>query len=108
MHKQLICNRRKPSAKAIPWRGRRVEIQKNFLLKSPCSCIAQVLVCFATGEAPAPRNPVSIVRVAALLTTGNVVSVGRQPYKVLLVDVTLEGAQAVRLPYVPQLQLTVC
>lgn len=54
------------------------------------------------GVPPAP------VRAAALLTTGNVVSVGRQPYKILLIDVALEGAQAVRFPYVPQLQLTVC
>lgn len=65
-------------------------------------------MCFATGEAPALRNPVSTSGGAALLTTGNVVSVGCKPYKVLLVDVTLEGAQAVRLAYIPQLQLTVC
>lgn len=45
---------------------------------------------------------------AVLLTTGNIVSIGCQAYKILLVDVALEGAQAVRFPNVPQLQLTVC
>lgn len=43
-----------------------------------------------------------------VLTTGNIVSIGSQAYKVLLVDVTLEGAEAVRFVHVPQLQLTVC
>jgi len=70
----------------------------------------QLLVHFGTGEAPATRSPISICHegTAAPLTTGDVVSVGREPYKILLIDVTLEGAQAVRLPYIPQLQLTVC
>lgn len=44
----------------------------------------------------------------SFLTTGNVVSVGSQTNKVLLVDVTLKGAQAVWFVDVPQLQLTVC
>ena len=43
-----------------------------------------------------------------MLTTGNIVSIGGQAYEILLIDVTLEGAQAVRLVDVPQLQLTVC
>lgn len=42
-----------------------------------------------------------------MLTTGNVVSIGGQAHKVLLIDVTLEGAQAVRFVDIPQLQLTV-
>lgn len=44
---------------------------------------------------------------AGLLTAGNIVSVGRQAHKVFLIDVTLEGAQTVRLVDIPQLQLAV-
>lgn len=43
----------------------------------------------------------------SFLTAGNVVSIGSQTHKVLLIDVTLKGAQAVRFVDVPQLQLTV-
>lgn len=46
--------------------------------------------------------------IQGVLTTGNIVSIGSQAYKVFLVDVTLEGAKAVRFVHVPQLQLTVC
>jgi len=67
-----------------------------------CWCASQMKRQEPQGVPPA------LVRAAALLTTGNVVSVGRQPYKILLIDVALEGAQAVRFPHVPQLQLAVC
>lgn len=43
-----------------------------------------------------------------MLTTGNIVSIGCQAHKVLFIDVTLEGAQAVGFIDIPQLQLTVC
>lgn len=64
------------------------------------------MLCKQRGRSS--KESLTRVRVAALLTTGNVVSIRRQPYKILLVDVTLEGAQTVRFPYVPELQLTVC
>lgn len=67
-----------------------------------CWCASQMKRQEPQGVPPA------LLRAAALLTTGNVVSVGRQPYKILLIDVALEGAQAVRFPHVPQLQLAVC
>lgn len=63
------------------------------------------MLCKQRGRSS--KESLTRVRVAALLTTGNVVSIRRQPYKILLVDVTLEGAQTVRFPYVPELQLTV-
>lgn len=70
--------------------------------------MAQLLVLRHKLRHKLPGALLTFVRRAALLTAGNVVSVGCEPYEILLVDVTLEGAQAVRLPYVPQLQLTVC
>lgn len=60
--------------------------------------------CCVTDSVAACQNGLLFT----ILTTGNIVSIGSQAYKVLLVDVSLEGAQAVRFVDVPKLQLTVC
>lgn len=44
----------------FPGKERSMEVQNNPLLKSPCSYVAQLLVCFGTGEAPTLRSPISI------------------------------------------------
>lgn len=66
-YEEFIRNGRKPSTDPLrpgllmpfPGKGMRVEVQNNPPI-SPCSYVVQPLVCFAAGEAPALRGPISI------------------------------------------------